>query len=290
MRLLDRDGRRIQARGRRRPHRPPAHAAGRSQDRHERTAAGEERRNPLEDTGTVPAGSSGSGCPAKKSRQRRNWPGPYPRLDRSAARRPGGKAALKVKLSNTLLGETCYVGTEADPLALTLTTATTNPPPPNKPISGKTGTLEFGAAGNIIHVGGTTVVDNEFRPRSQRLRPRRARGPGRQTSAGLPSAAGNNSVVQETEFSQAYSEKIKHQFALPAIGRCVKVAKETGKYETWAASRASAAKASTTGWKAREPMPSSRAQAPRAPSKEWAARKSCARNQREQANTPAANR
>ena len=38
---------------------------------------------------------------------------------------------LKVKLSNPTLGEACYVGTDAEPIVLHLTTGTTNPPPPN---------------------------------------------------------------------------------------------------------------------------------------------------------------
>src|SRR5450759_1329580 len=46
------------------------------------------------------------------------------------------KLPLKVKLGNLLLGESCYVGSESEPLTLHLIYGATNPPPPNKPISG----------------------------------------------------------------------------------------------------------------------------------------------------------
>jgi hypothetical protein len=182
---------------------------------------------------TVPGGLVGLGLPGEEVTATAELAGPV--FLNSTGLLRGGPAVqlpLKVKLNNTLLGETCYVGTEADPLALTLTTLTTDPPPPNKPISGKTGTLEFRAAGNIIHVGGTTVVDNEFAaPEASGCGPAGLEDPVVNNSAGLPSAAGNNSVVQETEFSQAYSEKIAHQSILPAVGRCVKATRGTGEYE-----------------------------------------------------------
>lgn len=51
---------------------------------------------------------------------------------------------LKVKLDNPLLGNACYIGSESEPVLLNLTDGTTNPPPPNKPISGKFGTCRVG--------------------------------------------------------------------------------------------------------------------------------------------------
>lgn len=50
---------------------------------------------------------------------------------------------VKVHLENPLLGGNCYVGSNASPIQLDLTTGTTAPPPPNQPISGSpTGELE----------------------------------------------------------------------------------------------------------------------------------------------------
>src|SRR2546430_1397231 len=46
---------------------------------------------------------------------------------------------LKVKLDNPLLATACYIGSNTEPVVLNLTTGTTSPPPPNKPISGAPG-------------------------------------------------------------------------------------------------------------------------------------------------------
>ncbi len=184
---------------------------------------------------TVPGGLAGLGLPGEEVTATAELAGPV--LLNSTALLRGGPAVqlpLKVKLDNTLLGASCYVGTPAEPLALTLTTGTTNPPPPNTPISGKTGNLSFVAAGNITRVTGTTVVDNEFAaPGANGCGPAGLEDPVVNNSAGLPSAAGNNKVVQETEFLQANPEKLKNQAILPAIGRCVKAAvKHTGEFES----------------------------------------------------------
>ncbi len=52
---------------------------------------------------------------------------------------PAVKLPVKVKLENPILGEACYVGSEAEPILLQLTTGTTNPPPPEKPITRQPG-------------------------------------------------------------------------------------------------------------------------------------------------------
>jgi hypothetical protein len=181
-----------------------------------------------------PAGSlSGLGLPGEEITAISELAGPV--FLNSTGLLRGGPAVLlplKVKLENVALGSSCYIGSNTEPISLTLTTGTTSPPPPNTPISGKTGTLEFRAAGNIIHVAGTTVVDNAFSvPGANGCGPAGSEDSVVDNDAGLPSAAGNNKTVQETEFSQAYTEKLKHQLALPAIGRCVKAPKGTGEYE-----------------------------------------------------------
>jgi hypothetical protein len=184
---------------------------------------------------TIPGGLVGLGLPGEEVTATAELAGPV-FLNSTGLLRggPSVQLPLKVKLDNVLLGATCYVGTEAEPISLTLTTGTTSPPPPNTPISGKTGTLSFGAAGNITRVTGTVVVDNEFgAPGSSGCGPLGLEDTVVNSAAGLPSAAGNNSVVQETEFLQANPEKLKNQAILPAIGRCVKAAvKHTGEFET----------------------------------------------------------
>ena len=43
---------------------------------------------------------------------------------------------LKVKLSNEMLGEECYIGSDAEPIVLHLTTGETAPPAGTEPIRG----------------------------------------------------------------------------------------------------------------------------------------------------------
>jgi hypothetical protein len=68
---------------------------------------------------------------------------------------------IKVHLINTtgLLGDNCYVGSDT-PITLHLTTGTTNPPPPNEPISGTE--PEFGETETVVFAKNGTYVDNAF--------------------------------------------------------------------------------------------------------------------------------
>jgi len=104
---------------------------------------------------------------------------------------------IKVRLVNLLLGMDCHIGTTSRPVVLTLIVGTTNPPPPNRPISGRLGTFRtfpehrssFGFLGNLnvensFAVPGATecglglgLINSLVNLRLQ-----------------LPSAAGNNSV------------------------------------------------------------------------------------------------
>ena len=71
---------------------------------------------------------------------------------------------VRVHLKNPLLGEECYIGSESSPIQLHLTTGTTKPPLPNKPIKGSGGTfIEETEKGQIlISVAGNSLVDNAF--------------------------------------------------------------------------------------------------------------------------------
>jgi len=111
------------------------------------------------------------------------------------------KVPIKVRLSNPLLGRNCHIGSNAHPVQLNLTPGTTNPPPPNRPIRGTPGRLEFTPPNLLIAREGTDV-ENSFSI------------PGAQDCGGLfefnnvlvdlklglPSAAGNNSasITNET--------------------------------------------------------------------------------------------
>jgi hypothetical protein len=116
---------------------------------------------------------------------------------------------IRVHLENGTLGNNCYVGSAASPILLHLTTGTTSPPAPNKPISGKQPELSEDAK-EIFHLNNGTYVDNSFS------------APGASgcvlslfgfipisinglvnTASGLP-AAGTNTTIQniDTEFTE----------------------------------------------------------------------------------------
>jgi hypothetical protein len=69
---------------------------------------------------------------------------------------------VKVKLDNPFLGASCFIGSNAHPIVLELTTGTTSPPPPNKPIKGKKGHAEFKDEFNLVIVRENSLVDNSF--------------------------------------------------------------------------------------------------------------------------------
>ena len=115
---------------------------------------------------------------------------------------------IKVKLDNEVLGEECYVGTDAEPIVLQLTSGTTSPPFPNQPIKGTKGTRADKAKHNITAYQGTTLVDNSFSVPG-------ATGCGGALSpvvdlavdadVGLPAPAGTNTAVMsgETAFTNS---------------------------------------------------------------------------------------
>jgi hypothetical protein len=141
---------------------------------------------------------------------------------------------IKVKLDHPVLGATCLVGSESEPINLQLTTGTTSPPEPNKPISGSPGKVTFTTDGNITLVSGGKLVNNSFAAPG-------ANGCGLlplvvdplvNTAAGLPSAAGHNTAIMTGPQQLAFASKLKAQAKLPQIGRCrPALTKETGNFE-----------------------------------------------------------
>jgi hypothetical protein len=108
---------------------------------------------------------------------------------------------VKVRLENPLLGNHCYIGSSAKPIMYELTTGTTNPPLPNKPISGKQGDLGFNESFTLITISNHTTLDNAFSVPA-------AKGCGGFLSflvdrlidnkVGLPSSAGHNTIIFNT--------------------------------------------------------------------------------------------
>jgi len=134
---------------------------------------------------------------------------------------------LKVKLDNPLLGGACFIGSGSEPVTLNLTDGTTNPPPPNKPITGTLGTVGFAAGGRIEEVSGNSIVDNAFAVPG-------VGGCGGLLAflidplvdlrAGLPAAAGHNTAILDGSLAQADAGLVKTELEIPQFGRCVKVA------------------------------------------------------------------
>lgn len=69
---------------------------------------------------------------------------------------------VKLKLGNPFLGNHCYGGSNAHPIDLDLTSGTTSPPKPNKPISGSRGTLTTEEEGAILVLNNDKLVNNSF--------------------------------------------------------------------------------------------------------------------------------
>jgi len=67
---------------------------------------------------------------------------------------------IKLELSNPLLGPGCQIGSNSNPVHVTLITGTTNPPAPNRPITGTLGSPAI-VDGNFV-IAGNTNVDNAF--------------------------------------------------------------------------------------------------------------------------------
>jgi hypothetical protein len=67
---------------------------------------------------------------------------------------------VKLKLSNTFLSSSCYIGSDRNPVRLNLITGTTAPPAPNRPIRGGTGTPSI--VNGALVLAGNTNVDNSF--------------------------------------------------------------------------------------------------------------------------------
>lgn len=119
---------------------------------------------------------------------------------------------VRIHLENAFLGSGCYIGSSSKPVALALTTGTTAPPAPNKPIKGKLGTESSNAEGTILTISNDTLVDNSFSAPG-------ANGcggifsflidPAVEAELGVPSAAGTNTAILNGTLKQAGAEAVK---------------------------------------------------------------------------------
>ncbi len=119
---------------------------------------------------------------------------------------------VKVHLENPFLGSSCYVGSNSSPIVIELTTGTTSPPLPNKPIKGSEGVVEFNEEGSILTISKNSLVNNSFA------------APGTNGCGGLfsflidpiinaklgvPSSAGHNTAVLNGTLKQASANAVR---------------------------------------------------------------------------------
>jgi len=122
------------------------------------------------------------------------------------------KMPVRVHLENPFLGGSCYVGSSSTPLKWELTSGVTNPPLPNKPITGSTGQVEFLEGARILRLKDAAIVDNAWSAPA-------ANGCGGlfsfiidpivNASSGLPSAAGKNTAVLKSTIMTTTSFALK---------------------------------------------------------------------------------
>jgi hypothetical protein len=122
------------------------------------------------------------------------------------------KLPVMVHLENPFLGESCYIGSSGSPIRWELRTDTTSPPPPNTPITGNPGEIEFLEAARILKIKGAELVDNAWS------------APGAQgcgglfsfiidpiinSSVGVPAAAGTNTARLKNTIYEATAAAVR---------------------------------------------------------------------------------
>ena len=72
------------------------------------------------------------------------------------------KLPVKIHLENPFLGSSCYVGSNSAPLMWNLTTGTTKPPAPAKPLKGTVGQVTFPEEELLLQLENDELVDNTW--------------------------------------------------------------------------------------------------------------------------------
>ncbi len=117
---------------------------------------------------------------------------------------------VKVHLENPLLGSSCYIGSNSKPINIELTTGTTSPPPPNKPITGSIGELEFNKTFTIVTIKKNALVNNSFAaPKVEGCGVFGILNGLVNSKLGLPSAAGNNTAILKGTLKTAEAAAVK---------------------------------------------------------------------------------
>jgi hypothetical protein len=114
---------------------------------------------------------------------------------------------IKIRLENPFLGSECYVGSSSSPVIWNLTDGTTNPPLPNKPITGSGGEGELLEGARILKLNNNVLVDNAWAAPGVRgcggFLVELLLNPIINSAAGLPAAAGRNTAILKNTLYEA---------------------------------------------------------------------------------------
>jgi hypothetical protein len=69
---------------------------------------------------------------------------------------------VKLRLSNPLLGESCYIGSNAHPIVIDLSTGTTRSSPSHKQLTGKPGHAKFKDEYNLVTLVDESLISDSF--------------------------------------------------------------------------------------------------------------------------------
>jgi hypothetical protein len=123
------------------------------------------------------------------------------------------KMPVKFHLENPFLGSSCYVGSSSNPIIWNLTTGTTSPPPPNTPISGKAGFVEFLEEGRIAVAKEAVLVDNAWSAPGTTgcggFLVELILDPIINSASGLPASAGHNTAILKNELNIASAAAVR---------------------------------------------------------------------------------
>ncbi len=119
---------------------------------------------------------------------------------------------VKVKLSNPLLGESCYVGSDANPISIPLTTGSAKPSSSHKAATGKPGHAQFKDEYNLVTIKEDSLLNDSFAAP-------RAEGcggilsflidPAVNAELGVPLAAGRNEAILNVTLRDANASAVK---------------------------------------------------------------------------------
>jgi hypothetical protein len=120
---------------------------------------------------------------------------------------------IKVKLENPFLGSECYIGSNAEPIVLNLTTGKTKPPAGFTPITGSPGTFTYEDESQYAIDHGVSLVENDFAVPG-------ASGCGGilfswlldpiiNAKVGIPATAGNSTAILKDPLQLASAEAVK---------------------------------------------------------------------------------